>query len=174
MTQTVRPGLVGTHMFHSRLFSNDWVLQDAAGTTIARIRRLPSIHVSNVVLADHGRLQLKPEGWGRVVAFGDQEAAQIERESWWGGRWRVSGKGFEYLMTSDHRPRRWTLRIGDHPMARLAGTSLSYNRVTLDTDFAVPIHAALLCWHVLARPWEAAATPKVLVPRRDTDAAEAL
>jgi hypothetical protein len=173
MTQTVRPELVGTHRFRSRLFSNDWTLSSDTGETVARIRRIPSIHVSRVTFPDGGRLELRPSGWGSVVAEGDVEAARIDRESWWGRVWRVSGKGFEYELTSDHLPRKWTLRVGGHPVARIAGTMWSYNRVTVVPDFALPVHAVLLAWHVLARPWEAAATPRVLVARSRPAGADA-
>jgi hypothetical protein len=175
MSQTVRPELVGTHRFTSRLFSNDWILTKEGGDPVARIHRVPSLHVSRVTFPDGGVLELRPSGWGSVVAEGegDVEAARIDRESWWGRRWRVSGKGFEYELTSDHLPRRWTLRVGGHPVARLAGTVWSYNRVTVVPDFALPVHAVLLCWHVLARPWEAAATPRVLVPQPTSPASSA-
>ena len=170
MTQTVRPELVGPHRFRSGLFSNNWRLYDRDGVEVARARRMPSRHISQVRFADGGTLELRPEGWGTVLAVGDQEGARIDRESWWGGHWRVSGKGFEYQLTSDPLPRRWTLRVGGHPVARFAGTLWSYNRVAVEPDFALPVHAVLLSWHVLARPWEAMAAPRVLIPRRADDA----
>jgi hypothetical protein len=165
MSQTTRPQLIGTHHFHSRLFSNFWILV-RDDEVVARIRRIPSIHVSRVTFPDGGKLELVPAGWGAVVAEGDAEEARIDRESWWGRSWRVSGKGFSYDLTSDHLPRRWTLRVGGHPVARLAGTMWSYNRLVVEPDFSLPVHAVLLSWHVLARPWEAAAAPRVLVPQR--------
>lgn len=170
MSQTTRPQLVGTHRFHSRLFSNFWILA-RDDEVVARVRRIPSIHVSHVTFPDGGKLELVPAGWGSVIAEGDAEEARIDRESWWGRAWRVSGKGFSYDLTSDHLPRRWTLRVGGHPVARLAGTLWSYNRLVVQPDFALPVHAVLLSWHVLARPWEAAATPRVLVPQRTPPAA---
>jgi hypothetical protein len=171
MSQTLRPELVGTHHFHSRLFSNDWLLV-RDDEVVARVRRIPSLHVSRVAFPDGGRLELRPAGWGTVIAEGDAEDARIDRESWWGRLWRVSGKGFSYELTSDHLPRRWTLRVGGHPVARIAGTLWSYNRMTIQPDFAVPVHAVLLSWHVLARPWEAAATPRVLVPQSRPEATD--
>jgi hypothetical protein len=69
-------------------------------------------------------------------------------------------------LTSDPIPRRWTMRVGGHPVAQIAGTMWSYNKVTVVPVFALPVHAVLLSWHVLARPWEAAATPRVLLPQR--------
>ena len=35
-----------------------------------------------------------------------------------------------------------------------------------DNQVAVPLSALLLSWHVVARPWEAAAEPRVFVPAR--------
>ncbi len=69
-------------------------------------------------------------------------------------------------MTSDILPRRWTLRVGNEPVGRFAGTPFSYNRLRVHTDVAVPVLPLALAWHVLARPWEAAAAPGSLVPQR--------
>lgn len=158
-----RSALVGEHRFVSRIFSNDWELV-GDGEVIARLRRIPSTHTSLVWLSDGRRLELEPAGWGTVVATGDSEMARIERQSWWGRRWDVTGTGFGYELISEPLPRRWTLRIGGHPVGHLAGTMWSYNRVDVHTDVAVPIHAVILSWHVIARPWEAAAAPRVLRP----------
>jgi hypothetical protein len=67
---------------------------------------------------------------------------------------------------SDPLPRRWSLRFGSEPVGRLAGGLLSYNHLAVHTDLAVPVVALALTWHVLARPWEAAAAPGALVPQR--------
>ncbi len=159
-----RTTLTGEIRFRSGLFSNDWTMT-ADGTTVARLRRIPSRHVSMAVLGDGTRLELRPEGWGTVVADGDNHNARVIRESWWGRRWSVVGLGFAYELTSDPLPRRWTLRVGGHPVARIAGTWWSYNRITVQADVGVPIHALILSWHVLARPWEAAAAPRSLRPQ---------
>lgn len=169
MSQTVRPELVGRHTFSSPMFSNIWTLSGPHGE-VAQVRRFPSVHVSVVTFTDGEQLQLQPEGWGTVVAEGDYEDARIYRETWWGGTWVVSGKGFEYELTSDHLPRKWTLRIGGHPVGRISGSLLSYNHIDVEADFALPVHAVLLSWHVLARPWEATATPRTLIPHRPDDA----
>lgn len=158
-----RSALVGDHRFVSRFMSNDWELVGPDGV-VARMRRVPSTHTSLVWLPDGRKLELEPAGWGTVLATGDPEKAKIERQSWWGRRWEITGATFGYELTSDPLPRRWTLRIGGHPVGRLAGTAWSYNRLEVHTDVAVPVHAVILSWHVLARPWEAAAAPRVLKP----------
>lgn len=158
-----RSALVGEYRFVSGLFSNDWELV-GENETIARMRRIASTHTSLVWLADGRRLELEPAGWGTVLAKGDAENARITRQSWWGRRWEVTGTSFGYELTSDPTPRRWTIRVGGHPVGRLAGTLWSYNRLDVQTDVAVPVHAVILAWHVIARPWEAAAAPRALRP----------
>jgi len=158
-----RSALVGEHRFVSRMFSNDWQLVGPDGV-VARLRRIPSTHTSLATLGDGTRLEIEPAGWGTVVATGDAQKARIERRSWWGRRWEVTGIGFGYELTSDPLPRHWSLRIGGHPVGRLAGTIWSYNRLIVNTDVAVPVHAVILAWHVIARPWEAAAAPRSLRP----------
>ena len=160
-----RTTVSGEIRFKSRMFSNVWVMTGTDGV-IARMQRIPSTHTSRATLGDGTRLEIKPEGWGTVIAAGDSQKAKIVRGSWWGRRWAVSGTGFSYDLTSDPMPRRWTLRIGGHPVARIAGTLWSYNRMIVQADVAVPIHALILSWHVLARPWEAAAAPGSLRPKR--------
>jgi hypothetical protein len=91
----------------------------------------------------------------------------VERRSWWGRRWDLFGPSFACALTSDPLPRRWSLRYGNEPVGRLAGTLFSYNRLTVHTDVAVPTVSLALAWHVLARPWEAAAAPGALVPVRE-------
>ena len=85
---------------------------------------------------------------------------------WWGRRWEISGSGFGCDLTSDPFPRRWTFRLGGAPIGRLAGTMWSYNRLVVEADVSIPVHAVILAWHVLARPWEQAAAPSSLVPDR--------
>jgi hypothetical protein len=157
--------VMGEGAFRSLPFSNHWSLIHK-GETIAHLRRIPSRHTSEIDLPDGTRLELVPEGWGTVVALEDgEERSRIERRSWWGRSWEISGPGFGCLMTSDLMPRRWTLRIGNEPAGRLAGTILSYNRLDVQTDVAIPASALALAWHVIARPWEQAAAPGVLVAR---------
>ncbi len=60
--------------------------------------------------------------------------------------------------------------VGGSSVAELSGSFVSYNRVRVESNIGVPLIAVLLGWHVIARPWEAAAEPGGLVPapRRST------
>lgn len=160
------PVVVGECRFDSALLSNRWSLLQA-GTELAQLRRDPTRHTSSGTLTDGTVLELIPAGWGTVELTADDTAlARIDRRSWWGRSWDISGTGFGCELTSDPMPRRWTFRIGGEPIGRLAGTPWSYNRLTVHTDVSVPVHAIVLAWHVLARPWEAAAAPRSLIPDR--------
>ena len=53
---------------------------------------------------------------------------------------------------------------GDVSGATAAPVGDSNNRLRVPTDLAVPTVVLALAWHVLARPWEAAAAPRALVP----------
>ena len=155
----------GECRFTSTPFSNRWALS-CGGEVLAEMRRVPRLHVSEVRLADGIRLRLEPAGWGTVVALdGDKEMGRIVRRSWWGRRWELESPTFGYALTSDPLPRRWRLRAGDHEIGRFAGGMLSYNRLTVTIDVAVQVIPLVLAWHVLARPWEAAAAPASLVAR---------
>lgn len=146
-------------------FSNRWrVIAD--GRELATLQRFGRIHVSTVTLPDGTRWILEPHGQSVVRAIDgiDHEFARITRESWWGRHWAVTGPGFSYELTSHPIPRRWTIEVGGAPVAGITGSLVSYNRVRLDTTLSVPLIAALLSWHVIARPWEAAAAPGALVP----------
>lgn len=164
----VAPYVLGRSRFDSAPFSNRWNLTHD-GERVATLRRRPSDHTSSAELADGTVLDLRPEAWGTIVlnAFGEP-FSRIERQSWWGRRWEISGLGFSCALTSDPRPRRWSLRFGNEPIGRLTGGFWSYNRLDVDTDVSVPVHALVLAWHVLARPWEQAAAPRSLVPDRES------
>jgi hypothetical protein len=149
------PVVIGDCRFESRLFSNRWRLVQR-NLAIADLRRMPSRHVTMLHLPDQQPLQLRPARWN--------EYGRIERQSWWGRRWEISGSGFACALTSDPLPRRWTLRFGSEPVARLSGTPWSYNQLAVSTHVAVPVTVLALAWHVLARPWEAAAAPGALIP----------
>ncbi len=161
------PVVIGDCRFESRFFSNRWrlVQRDAV---IAELRRMPSRHMTMLHLPDQQPVELRPARWGTVIAADPDgnERGRIERQSWWGRRWEISGSGFACALTSDPLPRRWTLRFGTEPVARLSGTPWSYNQLAVHTDVAVPVTALALAWHVLARPWEAAAAPGALIPVR--------
>jgi hypothetical protein len=158
------PAVVGTCRFESALMSNRWrLLQDR--TVLAEAQRVPTRHISILRLADGTGLELRPAGWGTVVALaGEQEVGRIVRRSWWGRRWQLSGQGFACDLVSEPLPRRWSLRFGSEAVGRLSGGLLTYNHLQVHTDLAVPVVSLALAWHVLARPWEAAAAPGALVP----------
>jgi hypothetical protein len=158
--------VVGDARFDSRLFSNRWTLARDS-EPLAEMQRDPSRLVSRGSFSDGTTFDLIPNGWGTVeMEVDDIVLARIDRRSWWGRRWEISGTGFVCDLTSDRAPRRWTLRIGGQPVGRLKGSLLSYNRLDVHTDIATPVHALVLAWQVLARPWEQAAAPRTLVPDR--------
>ncbi len=160
----IPPVIVGSCRFDSAIFSNVWTLQ-SNGRKLAHLRRDPSRHTSSGAFADGTEIELVPNGWGTVELRADGHLlGQIDRRSWWGRRWEISGTGFGCDLTSDPLPRRWTFRIGGEPIGRLVGTMWSYNRLSVHTDLSIPVHAVVLAWHVLVRPWEAAAAPRSLVP----------
>jgi hypothetical protein len=170
--RTPSHNVAGEVRFVSRPFSNTWWLMQG-DRELAELRRIPREHVSLVETTDGPSYRLEPQGWGAVVAMEDEaERGRITRRSWWGRAWDLTSTTFGYALTSDVIPRRWTLRVGNEPIGRLAGGYFSYNRLIVSTDVAVPTLPLMLSWHVLARPWEAAAAPGSLVaqhrPERPT------
>lgn len=161
------PMAYGECRFESALFSNVWVLVHDR-RELAALRRIPSRHMSLLVLPDKAVFEIKPHGWGTVVMESDlgDEVARIERRSWWGRTWEISGADFACDLVSDPLPRRWSLKFGTETVAHLKGRLWSYNRLTVDSHIAIPVTSLALAWHVLARPWEAAAAPGALVPSR--------
>lgn len=163
-TRWIPPVVVGDCRFDSGLFSNRWTLSRGS-ELVAELQRDPSHHTSHGVFADGTEFDLIPDGWGTIdLRAAESTLGRIDRQSWWGRRWEISGVGFACDLTSDRRPRRWTFRIGGEPIGSLAGTAWSYNRLVVHTDVSIPVHAIVLAWHVLARPWEQAAAPRSLVP----------
>lgn len=164
--------VLGDARLRSPMFSDRWVMT-AHGEVIAELVRHPRLHTSSVMTTE-GTFVLVPREWGTVVAYLDeQERARIERASWWGRRWELKSTEFSMSLTSDPMPRRWTLRVGNEPMGRLAGGWLTYNRLDVHTDLSVPIIGIALAWHVVARPWEQASAPRSLVPIAGTPEAAA-
>lgn len=158
------PIVVGSCRFRSAPFSNRWELLQGE-ERLALLQRIPTRHVSEVALPGRIRAELQPQGWGTVVALSDgEELGRVERTSWLGRSWDLVTPTFSCRLTSDPLPRRWSLRIGTEPVGRLSGGLLSYNRLEVHTDVAVPVIGLALAWHVLARPWEAAAAPVSLLP----------
>ncbi len=153
--------LLGRVRFDSEFLSNEWRLTSSQGR-IGRFRRYPSLHLTRGAICDIP-IEIKPEGWGTVVFIEDGvEMGRIVRRSWLGRRWELMGSGFGCELVSEPLPRRWTLRIGGHPIAAIAGTAWSYNRLQINADVSIPAWALALVWHVVARPWEAAAEPRTL------------
>ena len=164
----IPPVVVGDCRFDSGLFSNRWRLS-RGGESLADLRRYPSRHTSSGSLADGTKIDLTPDGWGSMELTADGTTiGRIDRRSWWGRRWEVTGDGFACDLTSDPMPRRWTFRIGGEPIGYLAGTMWSYNRLFVHADVSIPVHALILSWQVLARPWEAAAATRSVVADRVT------
>lgn len=159
--------LLGTTELTSPPFSNEWRLENG-GRRLAVARRHPRLHTSAVSFPGGSRLTLTPTGQSTVSAVDESgnEVARILRTSWWGRHWAVSAQHFSYELVSHPRPRRWAFAVGGSPVAELAGSLISYNRVRVETNIGVPLIAVLLGWHVIARPWEAAAEPGGLVPVR--------
>lgn len=157
------PVVLGTVWFRSSLMSNVWTLETSSGT-IARFTRIPSRHLSVGWIGDQ-RIEIRPQGWGTVVLLEEgREMGRIVRRSWLGRRWDLEGTGFACELVSEPLPRRWTLRIGGHPVAGVTGTAWSYNRLTIAADISIPVWAAALVWQVVVRPWELAAEPRTLRP----------
>ena len=158
--------VVGEAERTSALFSNEWQLIQN-GEVLAKAIRRPRNHYTRVTLADGIQWALVPDGWGIVRAVEDDVPfARATRDSYWGNRWEISGLGFAYLLQHDGRiPRRWELAVGREPAAWLRGSVVNYNRVRIDAPISIPMAAALLSWHVIARPWEAVAFAPELLTR---------
>lgn len=159
--------LIGTTELRSPVFSNEWHVENG-GRKIAIARRHPRLHTSTVRFPDGSAITLTPTGQSTVSAVDgtETEVAKIVRTSWWGRHWEVTAQQFSYELVSHPRPRRWAFTVGGSAVAELAGSLASYNRVRVETSIGVPLIAVLLGWHVIARPWEAAAEPGGLVPSR--------
>lgn len=166
----------GEAHLNSPWFSNHWRLTNQ-GMELARLRRFPRLHVTAVRLEDGTEWTLEPDGFAVVKAVDAEgtEVGRVTRRSWWGRRWDLTGPGFSYELVSHPIPRRWIVEVGGSPFAEIKGSLVSYNTVTIDAPLSLPTTAAVLAWHVIARPWEAAAAPRGLVPRtRVADSAVSL
>jgi hypothetical protein len=157
--------LYGSAEMVSPWFSNRWALL-SNGQPIASLERFGRLHVSTVSFPDGTRWLLEPSGSSVVRAIDgpDSEFARVTRRSWWGRRWDITGTGFAYQLVSHPVPRRWMLAVGGAPIAAITGSLLSYNTIRFDMTLAVPLPTIVLAWHVIARPWEAAAAPRGLLP----------
>ena len=165
MNRPRMPTITGEAALVSPLFSSRWRLVQN-DRVIAELRRLGRIYVTTADLGPAGRLIMEPAGQGTVRAIDerDEEVARIVRTSWLGRRFEITGLGYGYELVSDPRPRRWHIEIAHAPVTEITGALVSYNNVRVRSSLAMPVPAVLLAWHVVARPWEAAAEPRGLIP----------
>lgn len=149
-----------------RLFAND--------DEIAQLRRLGRLHISRIQLPSGEEATLTPDDRSAVVALdgNGNELARITRTSWFGRRWEITSQKWAYELVSDPRPRRWHITVGGTPVAQITGSLVSYNRVAVDAPLGVPLLVIALAWHVIARPWEAAAAPSTLIAATAEDDTE--
>jgi hypothetical protein len=151
--------VTGTILLRSQLGSNQWRLEHN-GAQLARLRRFPRNRMSIVELADTTVWALEPRGWGNVEALEDgAPIAAITKTSWTGRSWELSARQFSYNLVSRPAPRRWYFALGNEPVAELAGSIVSYNRLRIEAPIGIPVVAVVLAWQVVARPWEQAAFP---------------
>lgn len=161
-------GLFGTVYGNARLvspfMSSRWRLVDK-DDEIAQLRRLGKLHISRLYLPNGEEAVLTPHEQSVVLAVDTDggELARITRTSWWGRSWDITSKRWAYELKSDPRPRRWQVMVGGTSVAQISGSLVSYNKVDVEAPLAVPILVIALAWHVIARPWEAAAAPATLV-----------
>ncbi len=156
----------GTAELSSPLLSSRWHLR-VGDEDVAQLRRLGRLHISRVYLPSGEEAALAPHAQSVVQALDTDgaELARITRRSWLGRHWEIESKRWAYELESDPRPRRWQITVGGTSVAQISGSLVSYNRVSIDAPLGVPILVVALAWHVIARPWEAAAAPSTLVAR---------
>ncbi len=165
--------IYGAAEMRSPFMSNRWRLF-ANDTELANLRRLGRLHISRLYLPDGEEAALAPDERSAVVALDSagNELARITRISWFGRRWEITSQRWAYELVSDPRPRRWQVTVGGTPVAQIQGSLVSYNRVDVDAPMGVPLLVLALAWHVIARPWEAAAAPTTLIAeQRSADTA---
>lgn len=160
----------GTARLESPFMSSEWKLVDNNGER-ARLRRLGRLHISRIRLPNGEEATLAPHGQSVVVAVDPEgeELARITRTSWFGRKWEVTSKRWAYELISDPRPRRWQIAVGGTSVAQVTGSLVSYNSVDVEAPLGAPLLVVALAWHVIARPWEAAAAPATLVAMREED-----
>jgi hypothetical protein len=159
-TSVMRTLLTREIEMRSLPFSNRWeLLHD--GDRLATMVRHPRERRTTVEFRDRTRAELVPRGWGIVEArSGGDIIGEIIRQSWFGRRWDIRSQVFTMDLISRPLPRRWYFAVGGGPVAELAGSLFSYNRLRIHPLVSVPVVAALLGWQVICRPWEAAAHPR--------------
>lgn len=156
--------IYGTAELTSPFMSNRWQLL-AGNEAVAELQRSGRLHISRMAVQSGETTILTPHEQGVVVALDEQgnELARITRRSWLGRRWEIESKKWAYDLESDPRPRRWQVTVGGTPVAQISGSMVSYNNVKVEAPLGIPILVLALGWHVIARPWEAAAAPTTLV-----------
>lgn len=154
----------GTAELSSPLMSNRWLLR-SGDEAVAELRRFGRLHISRMYLPTGEQAVLAPHEQSVVQALDSEggELARITRRSWLGRHWEIASKRWAYDLESDPRPRRWQITVGGTSVAQISGSLVSYNRVAIDAPLGVPILVVALAWHVIARPWEAAAAPSTLI-----------
>ncbi len=154
----------GTAHLDSPFLSSRWRLTDG-DSEVAQLRRLGRLHISKVLLPNGEEAVLTPHEQSVVLALDSEggELARITRTSWFGRSWDITSKRWAYELKSDPRPRRWQIMVGGTSVAQISGSLVSYNKVNVEAPLGVPILVVALAWHVVARPWEAAAAPTTLV-----------
>ena len=163
----------GQAQLRSPLGSNRWRLL-ANDEEVALLRRVGRLHISRIQLPSGEEATLAPDDRSAVVALDTdgKELARITRMSWFGRRWEITSQKWAYELVSDPRPRRWHITVGGASVAQITGSLVSYNRVTIDAPLGAPLLVVALAWHVIARPWEAAAAPSTLIAATAEDDTE--
>ncbi|MDJ0925988.1 MAG: hypothetical protein QNJ77_15660 [Acidimicrobiia bacterium] len=154
----------GTAELVSPFMSSRWRLL-RGDELLAELSRSGRLHISRIKVANGEEAVLTPHEQSVVVALDSTgtELARITRRSWFGRKWEIESKKWAYDLESDPRPRRWQVTVGGTSVAQISGSIVSYNKVEVDAPLGIPILVVALGWHVIARPWEAAAAPTTLV-----------
>jgi hypothetical protein len=152
------PFLRGAATIRSPLFSRTWTVSQG-DTMMATAHRAVWRRTSKVVLPDGTSWKIAPAGWGRLeVTSGGDVLAVAERSTWLGRQWSIDSPRFAYMLTARSMfLRRWTIDLGDHPVATLRGGAFSFNRIDVDAGTGIPLEVVMVSWHLIVRAWEAAA-----------------
>ncbi len=152
------PFLRGSAAFRSPVFSRSWTLSQGE-SIVATARRAVWRRTSAIELPDGTTWEISPAGWGKLEATaGDVTLARAERLGWLGRKWTIDSPRFGYILSARSMAlRRWTIDLGDHPVAQLQGGKLSFNRLEVEAGSGVPLEVIMLAWHIIVRAWEAAA-----------------
>lgn len=155
------PFLKGLAQFRSPLFSRTWTLFQGDGI-LARAHRTVWRRTSKIVIPDGPTWEIAPAGWGNLeVIAGDAVLARAERQGGLGRTWRIDSPRFGYILSARSMARRrWTIDLGDHPVATLRGAALNFNRLDVDAGIGIPLEVVMVSWHIIVRAWEAAAASR--------------